>query len=70
MLRRRARHVVTEIERVHRRVAALEAGDWAAVGRLFAASHASMRDDFEISCPELDLAVGTAPSRPARSAPG
>jgi galactokinase len=59
-VRRRATHVVTEIERVSETVAALDSDDWAAVGRLFAASHASMRDDFEISCPELDLTVSTA----------
>lgn len=58
--RRRARHVVTEIARVERCVAALEEGDLAEVGRLMAASHASMRDDFEISCAELDAAVETA----------
>ncbi len=59
-VRRRAAHVVTEIARVSETVAALGAGDWTSVGRLFAASHTSMRDDFEISCPELDLAVTTA----------
>ena len=59
-VRRRARHVVTEIDRVSKTVAALESGEWALVGRLFAASHASMRDDFEISCPELDVAVAGA----------
>lgn len=57
---RRARHIVTEIARVEPTVTALGAGDWAAIGELFAASHASMRDDFEISVPELDLAVATA----------
>jgi galactokinase len=41
-------------------VAAIERADWAAVGGLFVASHASMRDDFEISCPELDAAVEAA----------
>jgi galactokinase len=41
-------------------VDAIGAGDWAALGSLFAASHVSMRDDFEISCPELDVAVGSA----------
>lgn len=60
LLRRRARHVVTETARVPAVVDLLAAGDWAGVGRVFAASHASMRDDFEISCAELDLAVGTA----------
>ncbi len=59
-LRRRARHVVSEIARVEETVAALEAGDWREVGRLFDASHASMRDDFEISCEELDAVVDTA----------
>jgi galactokinase len=59
-LRRRARHVVTEVQRVADTVAALGAGDWARVGELFTASHASMRDDFEISCAELDLVVDTA----------
>jgi galactokinase len=57
---RRARHVVTENERVAATVRALGADDLAAVGRLLTASHASMRDDFEISTPALDLAVGTA----------
>ncbi len=56
-VRRRATHIVTEIERVTETVAALGQQDWAAVGQLFEASHRSMRDDFEISCPELDAAV-------------
>jgi len=56
-VRRRARHVVTEIERVAQAVSAIEARDWPLLGSLFTASHASMRDDFEISCPELDTAV-------------
>jgi galactokinase len=59
-VRRRATHVVTEIQRVTDTVKALDAGDWAAVGGLFDASHRSMRDDFEISCPELDCAVAVA----------
>ena len=59
-VRRRARHVVTEIQRVTDTVAALGRGDWDEVGRLFDASHRSMRDDFEISCPELDCAVAIA----------
>ena len=58
--RRRARHVVTEIQRVTDTVAALGDGRWDEVGRLFDASHRSMRDDFEISCPELDCAVAIA----------
>ena len=59
-LARRARHVVTEIARVTEAVAAIEAADWPDLGRLFLASHASLRDDFEVSCPELDLAVEAA----------
>ncbi|HEY9493261.1 MAG TPA: galactokinase [Intrasporangium sp.] len=60
LLRRRVRHVLTEIDRVTRTVAALEADDFAALPSLFEASHRSMRDDFEISCAELDTAVETA----------
>jgi galactokinase len=59
-LRRRARHVVTEVRRVDDAVAALAAADWPRVGELFTASHASMRNDFEISCAELDVVVETA----------
>jgi galactokinase len=54
---RRARHVVTEDQRVLDTVGALRAGDLSEVGELMSASHRSMRDDFEISTPELDLAV-------------
>ena len=57
---RRVRHVVTENERVLQTVGVLESTGPEAIGPLLDASHASMRDDFEISCPELDLAVGTA----------
>ena len=60
VLRRRVRHQVTENERVGACVAALEAGDWQEVGRLFDASHDSLRDDYEVSCAELDLVVETA----------
>lgn len=59
-LRRRVRHVVTEIGRVEAAVTALRAGDFEALGRLFVESHASLRDDYEVSSPELDLAVTTA----------
>ncbi len=58
--RRRARHVLTENQRVVDSVAALTDRDWTALAALLDASHASMRDDFEISCTELDLAVETA----------
>ncbi|WP_427016660.1 galactokinase [Pseudarthrobacter sp. P1] len=57
---RRVRHIVTEDARVLQTVAVLDDGGPAAIGALLLASHASMRDDFEISCPELDLAVDTA----------
>jgi galactokinase len=53
--RRRARHVITENDRVLAFKAAAEAGDWPAAGRLMHASHASLRDDFEVSRRELDL---------------
>jgi len=59
-IRARARHIVTEIERVRQTVALLRAGHLSQVGSVFNASHVSMRDDFEISCAELDLAVDTA----------
>jgi galactokinase len=58
--RSRVRHVVTEIARVAECVDALAADDWTRVGSLMLASHASMRDDFEISCAELDAVVETA----------
>jgi galactokinase len=57
---RRMRHVVTENQRVLDAVAAVRAHDHAALGELLDASHRSMRDDFEISTPELDLAVELA----------
>ncbi|HTM26268.1 MAG TPA: galactokinase [Vicinamibacterales bacterium] len=63
-LRRRARHVVTENARVLEAVAALRAGDLRAAGALFAASHASMRDDFVVSVPEVDLLVSIAQRQP------
>jgi galactokinase len=56
-VRRRARHVVTENQRVLDFVAACRSGDLAALGPLLAASHASLRDDFEVSTPALDQLV-------------
>lgn len=53
----RARHVVSENQRVIDAVAAIRAGDLDALGALLLASHASLRDDFEVSTPELDLLV-------------
>lgn len=57
---RRVKHVVTENQRVLDTVATLEVDGPRAIGPLLDASHESMRDDFEISAPELDLAVETA----------
>lgn len=55
-----ARHVVTEQQRVADLVLAAAAGDWAEVGRLMTASHASLRDDYRVSCAELDQVVDAA----------
>ncbi|MFF8371487.1 galactokinase [Streptomyces lydicus] len=54
------RHIVTENHRVEQVVACLDAGRPRAIGPLLTAGHASLRDDFKISCRELDLAVDTA----------
>lgn len=56
-LRRRVRHVLSENERVDAAVAALARGDLAEVGRLLDASHRSLRDDYEVSVPEVERAV-------------
>ena len=56
----RARHVVTEITRVRETVALLEAGRLAEIGPLLDASHASLAQDYEVSCAEHDLACSTA----------
>jgi galactokinase len=60
VLYRRARHVVTENARTLDAAQAFSASRWLRVGELMAASHASLRDDFEVSCPELDLLVDLA----------
>ncbi len=60
VLRARVRHVVTEIARVEQFVELLAAGRVAEVGPLMDASHASLRDDYEVSCPELDTVVDVA----------
>ena len=57
---KRVRHVVTEIARVEDFVALLDGGLVAEVGPLMDASHTSLRDDYEVSCAELDLAVTVA----------
>ncbi|WP_171163281.1 galactokinase [Streptomyces sp. I05A-00742] len=59
-LRPVVRHVVTENERVARVAALLAAGELRAAGPLLTAGHASLRDDFAVSCPELDLVVTAA----------
>ncbi len=65
---RRVRHVVTEIDRVRQCCAALASNDFTRVGTLFNSSHASLRDDYEVSCPELDTAVDAAISAGALGA--
>jgi galactokinase len=59
-VRRLVRHVVTEDQRVERVVSLLESGDPRGIGPVLTEGHASLRDDFRISCPELDLVVDTA----------
>jgi len=56
----RARHAVTEIARVLDAVKALRASDFATLGNLINQSHASLRDDYAVSCPELDVAVAAS----------
>ena len=60
VMRRRVRHVVTEDQRVLDTVALLRSGRIREIGPLMTASHASMRDDFEITVPEIDVAVEAA----------
>jgi galactokinase len=59
-LRKRARHVCTDNHRVLQAAALLRAGKYAEVGALLTEAHASLRDDFEISWPEADVAVEAA----------
>jgi galactokinase len=61
---RRCRHVVSENARVERAAAAMERGDMRALGALMADSHRSLRDDYEVSAPELDLMVELAVQQP------
>jgi len=60
LLRRRARHVVTENSRVLETASLLRAGEAGRCGPLLTASHASLRDDFEVSWPQADVAVEAA----------
>jgi len=64
----RVRHIETETARVRETVAALEHEDMAALGPIFAASHASLRDDYEVSTPALDALVAAALSAGAFAA--
>ena len=57
VLVRRARHVISEIERTIQVTEEIEARKWSLVGELMYASHASLRDDYEVSCTELDILV-------------
>ena len=59
-LQRRARHVITENQRVFAFVAALQRNDLGACGELMNASHASLRDDYEVSSPGLERVVAAA----------
>ncbi len=64
-LGRRARHVITENARVLEACDALRHADLVRLGRLFSASHASMRDDYEVSVPPVDLLVALTEAQPA-----
>ncbi len=64
VLFQRCRHVLTENSRVKQAAAAFEEHDLAAVGRLMYESHASLRDDYEVSCPELNVMVDLAKNVP------
>lgn len=59
-VQKRIGHVVAECDRVHKSVRALKEGDLAKFGQFMNASHDSLRDDYEVSCPELDLLVAEA----------
>ncbi|HLH54637.1 MAG TPA: galactokinase [Verrucomicrobiae bacterium] len=61
---KRARHVITENERTLQAAQAIQARDWPEVGQLMYKSHASLRDDYEVSCPELDAIVEIARAIP------
>ena len=60
LLHRRARHVVSENARTRTAADALAGGEWRAAGQLMYESHRSLRDDFEVSAPELDTLVDLA----------
>jgi galactokinase len=60
LLYRRARHVVTENDRTLQAAEALQRGDWETMGRLMVESHTSLREDYQVSCGELDILVHQA----------
>ncbi len=62
VIRRRCRHVITENDRTLSAAAAFRDSDLVKIGELMYSSHRSLRDDYEVSCPELDLLVETASS--------
>jgi galactokinase len=57
---RRARHVISEIERTLHAAEGVRSSNWPTVGQLMYASHSSLRDDYEVSCRELDVVVEIA----------
>jgi len=61
---RRLRHVITENARVMEAVSAVKSGDASRLGELISAAHVSLRDDYEVSCPQLDLLVQLAQAQP------
>lgn len=61
---RRARHIVSENARVGRAAAALERRDWPMLGRTLSESHASLKDDYEVSCAELDVLADAMAAQP------
>jgi galactokinase len=64
VVRKRCRHVVTEVARTLAAAEALTAGELEQFGRLMSESHASLRDDYQVSCEELDVAVEAASAQP------
>ncbi|HEX3857835.1 MAG TPA: galactokinase [Verrucomicrobiae bacterium] len=60
MVFRRARHAISEIERTVQAAEGVRASNWPTVGQLMYASHVSVRDDYEVSCKELDVVVEIA----------
>ncbi len=60
LLYKRARHVITEIERTKEAASAIKEENWNYIGSLMYESHVSMRDDYEVSCPEMDILVNIA----------